>query len=512
MKELDAGWAWRAVVAATLVLAIAGCGGQRAPERSEGSALWVSDASRPLAAAELRALSRGGVRELFVEVGELTWDGSRPALGAFPWYEPPERVLATLVVRGSWPAREIDGADVAESLAPAIRPLLAQAPSHKLELSGVHLHLDLPREEAAHEALADALGKLRKEIGGRLAWSATLDVEAPGAERVARAADFFVVFAYGRPPAAADDARSWQLTESERRTRLATALDRPFLLGVVTLGWARVNDGEALTRTDLTQLAWDRRLEAGHGFTLEGADRLTYRFVSQGRTYVGGQELRRGDAVAVHTTSSAHVAALLEALEGELGEGYRGVLFHRLGGLGEGLSLGPRALLHGLARQEVPPGVEVRILGGRRGGNRWVIEAVVRETAGEPTDLGVVDTNWVEVALPPGAHLGQVEPGNFYRYELLRRRADGSLERSLRRPEVVRFYAPFLPAHGELRSGPIQVVHRGDGLPTTVTASFLAPYGREVVVGPEEIEPVPAAAMPQQGEDGEGEEEQEGQG
>ena len=481
-----------------LPLLLGGCGGEHAPDRAPGSALWVTDASRALPPAELRLLARGGITELFVEAGELDWAGGSATLKALPLYRPPERTPATLVLRGPWPVEPPDAGDAAESLAPAVRGLLGEAPARGLEVSGLHLHLEMPDGEAALKGLAELIRSLRREVGGRVAWSASLDVEAPGVAAVAEATDFFVVVAYGRPPGEADDPDAWSFAAAEHRARLASDLDRPFLLGVETLGWARLEDGTIVTRTDLTQLAWDRQLEVGRGFTLEGADRLTYRFVARAPTFLGGRELAPGAAISVQATSSAHLAHLMQSLREELGESYRGVLFHRLGGLGEGLALGPGSLVHGLEGTDTSPELEAVLLGGSRSASRWVVEVRLRETAGEPTDLGF------ELAAPEGSWFGEVEPGNFYRYELFRRTPDGSLERTLRRPEVVRLYAPFLPADGELRSGPIRVVHRGDRLAVGISGSFLAPFGREIALGPVEMEPAPPGARTPEGDEGEG--------
>ncbi|MDX1632358.1 MAG: hypothetical protein R3234_10880 [Thermoanaerobaculia bacterium] len=479
------------------VLLAMGCGGDRSPIRIPGPALWIGEESRELSTRELRSLSRNGVQDLFVEVGSLRWKEKEPTLERLSWPDLPERPAAVLVIRGLWPAPTPKPRTASEALIPRFETLLAEASQQGLDPLGIHLDLAVSGGEDSTRSYGRFLERLADGVPGRWSWSATVDPEAPGTEELVEAADFVVAFVYGtRPGGERPGPGSRSFAEARTLEDRLASWDKPHLTGIVTLGTARLRStGETVTRTDLTQLAWDRALEAGHGFTLEAADRQHYRFEARRRTFVAGQPVEKGTEVEATGTSSAHVAELLRILRRDSGTSYRGPVFYRLPGVQEGLSLEVDQLVHALEGPEAArPGLEVGVSGRRMGPRLWDLAVSLRETRGEPTDLGFVDANWVDLVLGGSGTIIEVEPGNFYRYELLRR-SEGALEKTLRRPDVVRLYAPYVPGHGEVRSGPIRI-RVADRPRVTVRGSFLAPYGETLDVGPRTL--VPGAA-PEEG-------------
>lgn len=483
-------------VALSTLFWVSGCGGDRSPTRTPGPALWITEASGELSPREFRSLSRRGVRDLFVEAGTLSWNGTDPSLERTPWIAVPERTPTTLVIRGRWPGTAPRPKKASAVLAPAFEELLGDARNQGFDATGLHLDLEVAAREEAVSAYAEFLERVGKEVPGRWSWSATVDSRLPGTERLASATDFVVEFVYGERPGRPGARPSWSFAEARTAADRLASYGRPYLIGIVTLGTARVGaTGERVTETDLAQLAWDRDLEPGHGFTLEAGDRQHYRFEARRRTFVAGTAIAKGESVEVSGTSSLHVAELLQILREGAGEGYRGPLFYRLPGVGEGLSLAVEPLVHALEGPGATrPELAATVSGRKRGGRTWELAVTLREERGEPTELGFVDANWVDLALADEGVVQSVEPGNFYRYELLRRTGE-TLRRTLGRPDVVRLYAPYLPGHGELRSGPIRV--RVPERPrVTVSGSFLAPYGRTLEVGPRTLEVGPGALVP----------------
>jgi hypothetical protein len=130
---------------------------------------------------------------------------------------------------------------------------------------------------------------------------------------------------------------------------------------------------------------------------------------------------------------------------------------------------------------------------------RWVLQVGVGNTAGTTSDLGLLDTNWLEVELS-GGWFGEVRPGDFYRFQLLERRPDGTAVRTLRRPDVLRLYAPILAGGRRLTSGPIVVLATAARRPElTYQASFLAPFGGTAEVPRQPWVPVDPSAAAESG-------------
>lgn len=476
----------RPATAGLLLLALAACSspGDRL-EKPRRSALWVP-AGAEVGAAELAQLERAGIGELFVEAGRLSWEGGTPRLEEEDLFTLPRRTGVTLVVQGSWPAGDLDPEAAAPALAAALAAARPRAEARGLVPLG--FHLDLAAGEAL-ESYGATLAALQEHLEKPLYLSATLErawLGRPGVEEVAEAVDFLVPFVYGQRPGHPEEEGAWDLERVEARLHRLGDLGRDYLAGVVTVGLLQHlgEDGRPkaeTTRAHLGELVRHPGLELVHGFLLEGVDHQVYRFQARGAVRVGGWTLAKRESVRVSALASYHVEELQRHL-GALGlEHHLGEIYYRLAAPEEGLSLTLANLLNALSPEAATAAPRVELA---RAGQEAVRVAVVNASS-EPTDVALLGSNFVELRLTQGGSFGRVEPGGFARYELLRPRADGELERSFRGATVLRLYAPFLAPGQRLESGRVEVV--GGGSVLAAGGEFMVPGGRtvEVVEGAE---------------------------
>jgi len=314
--------------------------------------------------------------------------------------------------------------------------------------------------------------------------SATLPrdaIAAEGIEELTSATDFVLSFLYGVREGEADDAAAWDFQQVAAAAKKLETLEEPFLIGVVVRGHATlIRDGaEAgeIAGVSLADLAWNRRLRVRHGFSLEGVDRQTYAFSADIATRVGETPLQVGDNVRVVGTSTAHLQELRRQVAAWKLAHCLGELYYRLPHPDEALTLGAASLARiGSEEAALPaPRVVVEKLATTPG--RITIRLTLENPSTEPSDLGQVDSNFVELWAQGGV-FADVAPGQFYRYDLYSPTADGELVRTLRNPTVARLFAPLLPAGAALTSGHIELRTVQGGLTDLqVRASFLAPYG-----------------------------------
>lgn len=486
------------VLLATLLVSglfLAACSpGRERLEKPPRSMLWVP-AGLQVAFADLARLEEVGVAELFVEAARLSWEGGAPRLEPLELFELPRRTGVTLVVRGGWTAGEMELEPAVRSLAQALAALRPRAENRGLVPLGFHLDLEAGGDLEGYGAL---LAALQEHLDSPLYLSATVErawIGRPGLEAVAGAVDFLVPFIYGQRPGEEEATEAWDLRRVEDNLRRLEELDRDYMVGVITLGrlvHLGPRDGQLddTTRAALGSLVRHPGLELSHGFMLEGGDRQIYRFQPRGTVRVGEWTVAKGESVRVSTLSSHH----LEELQRHLGslelEHRLGNLYYRLPEPEEGLSLTFENLLNGLSPQVSTATPQARLVPEGRDRYRVVVE----NASPEPTDVALLGSNYVELRVEEGS-FGQVEPGDFVRWELLRPDRGGELVRTFRGATVLRLYLPYLGPLQRAESGLIQVAGgREDGI--TAGGEFMVPGGRtvEVVPAPEEEEPEEAEA------------------
>ena len=102
-----------------------GCLGRSTPPRGEGSALWMANESGELTGADQARLAALGVREMFLDAGDLTWGGPEIRRRALP--RVPRRTPSTLVVYGAWQPGKRDPDEVADRLLTELQALRIEA-------------------------------------------------------------------------------------------------------------------------------------------------------------------------------------------------------------------------------------------------------------------------------------------------------------------------------------------------------------------------------------------------
>lgn len=486
---------------ALLTLAALACSPARQRlDKPHRSALWVG-AGGAVTLAELGSLERVGVSELFVDAASLAWDGRTPRLEPRPLFSLPRRTGVTLVVRGVWPDGELDPAATATALAAEVASLLPQAEAQGLVPLGVHFDVAAGRTLASYGAVLSALqGELERD----LFLSASMAREwigVPGSAEVAGAVDFLVAFLYGQRPGESDHNASWDLQKVEANLDRLEELGRDYMLGVVTLGRAvhLGSGGEPLaetTRLSLGELARRPELELTYGFTLEGIDRLVYRFRVDEPVRAGEWSLPPGHSVRVTRLASAHVEELQRRLGVLRLDHLLGIAYYRLPAAGERLSLSLANLRAALAPEVAVAAPQIALQLLEEGRRRRRYRVVVANTNDEPTDIVLLGNNYAEVRVEGGS-FGRVEPGGFHRWELLRPDRRGEMVRAFRNAPVLRLYLPFLDGSEEVASGPVEIVAAGDDEPVvSVGGSFVVPGGVtvEAVPAPEESEEEEAEA------------------
>lgn len=455
----------------------------RRPKKAATSALWLAGPSEIAAAPEMRRLEAVGVRELFLDAGELRAEGGSLRLVGKSALALPRRVPVTLVLRGSLPA----GASASSSLVDEVRMFLLGAEGTGLFVVGLHLDLDV---EGPLADLAGVAKSLRKALPDGRFLSVTIDRRRLGEEgmaQLARATDFWVAFLHGERQGGEEDPESWDLQITERDLRKLEDLDEPYLVGVVTLGnGSRIARDGRSTRlspsVSLYSLLTHPALELVPGFSLQGIDRQVLELRARAAARVGGVEVGAGDRLRFVRTPTP-VLEELQRLLGTLETPHRlGEVFFREPEAGDRLSLSPSSLAAALEPGPAEPqlAIEVDSLGADRGRFRFRLR--LRSGNDEPTDVATLDHNFVSAHVPGGV-VSDVELGQFLRAEV-DRRDEPSRVAAVRRPDVVRLFAPLVEGRAELVSGPITVQFSGRPMRVTVSGDFVLSDGRVLAVPP----------------------------
>ena len=467
-----------ALLASFVLLAACRGGGERG--RAAESAVWMDAAATPLEVADLARLEGGGIGELFVEAASLDWQGGQPQVAPLQLPRPPRRTQATLVVRGDWPTAPVDAKAAASALATALGAVARRAEEASLDVAGWHLDLrGVPGKDGAELAKA-----LRGVLEPSLLLSATLPrdaLAAEGIDELTGATDFVVSFLYGVREGEADEDAAWDFQQVQASAKKLETLEEPFLVGVVVRGVATLVRGGAAVQeipgVNLADLAWNRHLRVRHGFSLEGVDRQVYAFNAGLPTRVAETRLQPGDDVRIVGTSTAHVQELRRQIAGWKLEHCLGELYYRLPRPGEALTLDAANLARAGGETPALPVPRVTVSELVNQPPRVVVKLTLENASSEGSDVGYVDTNFVEAWVQGGAFT-DVKQGQFYRFDEYAPQQNGQLLRTIRNPTVLRLFAPLLPPAAKIESGPIEIrTVRGGITDLQVRAVFIAPYG-----------------------------------
>ena len=482
-------------VLSALALLLAACfGSWGRPERPQGDAAWVSDPAA-LDGLDVAALQAGGLKELFVETGTLDWDGAVPHVAVEHLQTVGGPIRVTLVVKGSWGPTLGESKTAGGRLADEIKRLVLAAQARGLSPVGVHLDLEAAGNLTSYaQGLRAVRGELQKTLllstSIRRSWLAD---EAVG--KVARAVDYCVVFVYGQRPGEDDDPSAWDLQEVGKTLRAAEALKGPYVAGVITLGSATHQGvrGESLEWTStlgLGDLVRNPRLKMQGGFTLEGLDRSVYGFRAEAPTTVGDWQLTRGQGVRVVGTGPNYLQGLRKRIAEIATPRHRGDVYFRLPLATERLTPSAAQLMDALGPGTASPDLALSVELVERNSQHWVFKILLENRNDEHSDIALLDNNFVEASARGGV-LGDVQPGAYPRFELLRQGSDAVDMAALRAPERVRLYLPVLEGKGIYASGPIELRLKERSAELTLSASFLLPDGR-VVTAPSLVWTPPA--------------------
>jgi hypothetical protein len=453
-----------------------GCGRGEERARRAGSAVWTDAAAVPLSVADWKRLEAAGMTELFVEAAAVEWGPARPSVAPRPPARPPGPVRAMLVARGEWPLALAEPETSATALVSGLDSIRRVLEERGWRVGG--WHLDFAGTPAPELASA-----VRAALDERLLLAVTLPADGVAEELLGElvdATDFVVSFVYGVREGERDRDAAWDFRQVERRVRALEEIGEPYLVGVVVRGVAQhMRDGAVtaeLPGVSLAQLAWHRGLRLRHGFSLSAVDRQVYSFGAPAATRLGDVRLATGDSVRVMATSTAHVQELRKQLSG-WGEKHRlGELYYRLPTPGDALSLWPEQLIHAAGSERPAPRPRITVTTLSKARNRVVVRVSLENDSREPSDLGLVEANFVELRATGGT-FGNVTPGGFLRYDTLAEDARGQLRRSLREATVLQLYAPLLGPAARLDSGPIEVRAPRELADLQARATFLVPYG-----------------------------------
>ncbi len=460
-----------------LGLLVLGCLGEDSRQRRPaGSALWSGPGAEELTSSSLNALNSVDIGEVWFEAASIV-----DAAGSFelrPTEDPllPARTPVTLVVRGRWP-----GSEKLEEFVEELRRLVITYEGRGWIPIGLHLVV----EAVDREELIEDLRRLRKELESSAIYISlqvsrdTLSEE--GLEELGEAVDFVVCDLYGQLPGIAEDTDYWDLLAVERDVKRLEELAIPYLIGVATVGSVTWLDGKGQAKghamnLSLMNLVADRNLELTHGFTLEGIDRQVYGLRNSANRSLGPWKMRIGDRLRIVRLASHHLKELRRRLASWELKSHLGEIYYRQRRPEETLTLSVDQLVAAFGSEAPAPELVVKVEAISSRGSSKRVRIVLENLNGEATDLATIEGNFVELRLS-GGHFKYVEPGAFFRYDLLKQADRGEPFRTLNQPDVVRLYKSLVDGFGRVASGPIDIVVRGS-LVMEIDGRFLLPDTR----------------------------------
>lgn len=467
---------------------VVACGWSERP-RTPFRSVWQAAQSAPLAADEARRLAAAGAVELFLEAGNLGWEGDRVEIRPLAIAQLARETQATLVIGGRWSATPDSARRTAAAWHASLESLALVARAAGAEPVGAHFDLEIVSDR---ESLAAVLDRLRRELRGRLWVSVTADLErqgSEGVEQLARAVDFVVVDVFGQPPSVADDPERWDLERTAANLEQLNGLGARHAVAAWTLGRAEIHRRrggvEAIRGAlPLSQLLRSPDLATRPGAVFSGIDRQVIALAARDRFGLGPWTLERGDVVRVARPTTHDIEGLL-TLAGPPGDPTAlrvGVILRHLPPVDDAISLGASSLAAALEPGSAAPALELSLqaVGSSRGRTRLRVRLANRNA--EPTDLGGGEWNYAQLEFEAGA-LGAVDPGDFVGWEQLWRGSEKRTLRALRQADTLRLLAPYVGAGETLESGIIELRARSGGWPEVRTSGrFLLPGGRELVL------------------------------
>ncbi|MEO8277254.1 MAG: hypothetical protein ABI639_13655 [Thermoanaerobaculia bacterium] len=471
-----------------LVASLAGgCLGGSRPDKPRGSALWVSRDSGDLDAATQSRLAALGVKEIYLDAAELTFDGG-VHLRKIKAPSIPRGTPTTLVIYGIWSPGDRPPEQLATGLASELSSLRIDAEQRGLKVNGYHLEV---RPGTDLESMSKTLPRVRSRLGGQLLLSAGLtrgELEGRGAQTIANVVDYVVSSLYGQRPGEGEDSAAWDFEAVEAHLRQLEHLHKPYVVGAITLGTAtwRGHDGSAKatsTMLSLGDLVSNRSFELKGGFSLQAIDRQVWEFAALGPVKVGDWNVAKGESIRLVRTATPLMEELLRRVGASESPLHIGELFFRLPQAGERLSLSVDNLVDVLSPAAATPQLELAVEKIATSASTWKVRVKIANRSSESTDLAFIDSNYVEL-LARGATIGEIELGDFHRFDLLVDGEKGTI-RSIRQANTVRLNLPLLEENHEAASGAIELKLTQRTPEISISASFLLTDGRTLTIAPQ---------------------------
>ncbi|MEO8195565.1 MAG: hypothetical protein ABI689_02460 [Thermoanaerobaculia bacterium] len=465
-----------------------GCFGGSRPQKTPGSALWISAESGELGAEAQSRLAAFGVKEVFLDAAEIEWAGN-PRLRRLAAPTLPRGTPTTLVVSGRWSPGDHPPDGLATAMLAELAALRVEAEQRGLVIVGYHFEVEAGDKA---ESLGKTLGRLRTLLGSKYFVSAGFGRKALAeaqAKTIAAGVDFVVGMIYGQRPGEPEDPTAWDLESVEESFRRLEGLERPYFTGAVTLGTAalRARGGETRavsTAFSLGDLIQTRNLELKPGFSLQGIDRQVWEFVARGPAHAGPWDLAPGESIRVVRTATPFLEEFRRRLGAWESTHRLGDVLYRLRRDDERLSLSVDNFADVFAPDAAAPVLDLSLEKVAASGSRWVVKVRLANRSSESTDLAYFDSNFVQLQVS-GATIGDVAPGEFQRIELLVDGEKGTM-RAFREANTVRFYLPLLEENHEVASGNVELKLAQRKPRLAVSASFLLADGRDLTIEPQD--------------------------
>jgi hypothetical protein len=410
------------------------------------------------AAANL--LQAAGLSEFWIPAA--TFDGGHWSSPAWP--KMPAGAAVVFTVDGALPEGDVSG--LARDLTALLRQRRLDAISRGWLVAGIHFQGT--GNDGPWTAL---LPGVRAELGDAAWLSVGGEAATP---RLRRLADLVVVDGYGQVPEAAVDDSRWDLGEA--RARVGAALDEGGRVVVrVAIGAVLEHHGasgvERTTRFQLGPIARGRGLRLREGFALSGGDRVSY----QWSVVEGGQRgpfaTRPRDLLRFRGPRPSAVREFVVWAAQQ--PAVAGVLFDRWPMPDEQGGMNLASLAAALRPEAKGPALEIELLPEPGKGRGLSFRLRLRNPSAWASDLATLGMNYVEVD-GEGGLFGEVDPGDFSRYEFLLHGESRVSVQAMRRPERLRLYAPLLAAGESVESGRIELLA---GKTLSASAEFRLPGG-----------------------------------
>ncbi len=496
-------------------LLASGCpGGGRGLHKGAVSGLWVEpDEVRYLEPDLVSRLAEAGIRELFVPMADLDLASGEGPLVRRPIPDLDPTLELNVAVGGRLELGGADPEEAAKRVAEGVEQLLFDVEARGLVPVGVHFDLraidSVPVGAAFFKRLRAALDRSSYlSVSLRRSWMDHDEIRS-----LAQATDFVVPFLYGRRAWEGDADEAWDFRVVRQRLEQLEGFGVSYMVGIVGIGNATHSGRNGKVKAFTSEQAlhpflWNHNLELRRGFSLQATHRRVYTLVAESATRAGGWAIEPKDEIRLVRPMTTDLDELLEMLaEGEHPH-MIGQLYYRLPAPEERLSITPENILNALDDDPIAPDLRFEVQVSRRTSRGTRFRFLIENRNRESTELSLLDNNFLQVTAGANA-FGDVEVGDFYRYELLRMASDGSFERMYRDANVVRLHLPILEGRQRVSSGDVEIQRRDPTL--ELEARFMMPDGRTVEYGPftwsdgtlhgqEEDEPEAADAEPREGE------------